>query len=137
MARRRSRASPSPTPMRAPMSCSRSPQRQPAPVRVPRCRPHQAPVIWRISMRRWNPATTDMVTLTVADAHGAADTVNLIFNVADNPATPVTLAGTTGKDVFFGTGNADQFVFAAHSNHDTIMNFTHGQDHIDLSAVVA
>jgi hypothetical protein len=83
-----------------------------------------------------NPPSTDMVTLTVADARGAADTVNLIFNVADNPATPVTLAGTTGKDVFFGTGNQDQFVFAAHSNHDTIMNFTPGQDHIDLSAVV-
>jgi Ca2+-binding RTX toxin-like protein len=83
-----------------------------------------------------NPPSTDMVTLTVAEAHGAADTVNLIFNVADNPVTPVTLAGTTGKDVFFGTGHQDQFVFAAHSNHDTIMNFTHGQDHIDLSAVV-
>jgi Ca2+-binding RTX toxin-like protein len=83
-----------------------------------------------------NPPSTDMVTLTVADAHGAADTVNLIFNVADNPDTPVTLAGTTGKDIFFGTGNQDQFVFAAHSNHDTIMNFTPGQDHIDLSAVV-
>jgi Ca2+-binding RTX toxin-like protein len=48
----------------------------------------------------------------------------------------VTLAGTTGKDVFFGTGYQDQFVFAANSNHDTIMNFTPGQDHIDLSAVV-
>jgi VCBS repeat-containing protein len=83
-----------------------------------------------------NPPSTDMVTLTVADAHGATDTVNLIFNVADNPATPVTLAGTANKDVFFGTGHQDQFVFAAHSNHDTIMNFTPGQDHIDLSAVV-
>ena len=83
-----------------------------------------------------NPPTTDMVTLNVADAHGASDTVNLIFNVADNPAMPVTLTGTTGKDVFFGTDNADQFVFAARSSHDTIMNFTHGQDHIDLSAVV-
>jgi hypothetical protein len=27
-------------------------------------------------------------------------------------------------------------VFAANSNHDTIVNFTPGQDHIDLSAVV-
>jgi hypothetical protein len=80
--------------------------------------------------------STDTVAVTVTDAQGASDTVNLIFNVADNPATPVTLTGTTDKDVFFGTGNADQFVFAAHSGHDTIMNFTHGQDHIDLSAVV-
>ena len=83
-----------------------------------------------------NAPSTDMVTLTVTDAHGAADTVNLIFDVADNPATSVTLTGTTDKDVFFGTGHQDQFVFAAHSNHDTIMNFTPGQDHIDLSAVV-
>ena len=83
-----------------------------------------------------NPPATDMVTLTVADARGAADTVNLIFNVADDPDTPVTLTGTTGKDVFFGTGHEDQFVFAAHSGHDTIMNFHSEHDQIDLSAVV-
>ena len=49
---------------------------------------------------------------------------------------PPTLVGTTAKDVFFGTGYQDQFVFAAQSNRDTIMNFTPGQDHIDLSAAV-
>jgi hypothetical protein len=38
--------------------------------------------------------------------------------------------------VFFATGHQDQFVFAAHFNHDTIMNFAPGQDHLDLSAVV-
>jgi VCBS repeat-containing protein len=83
-----------------------------------------------------DPPSTDMVTLTVGDGHGATDTVNLIFSVAQSPATPVTLVGTTGKDVFFGTGDQDQFVFAANSNHDTIMNFAPGQDHIDLSAAV-
>jgi Ca2+-binding RTX toxin-like protein len=77
-----------------------------------------------------------MVTLTVADGQGATDTVNLIFNVAQAPIEPVTLTGTTEKDVFFATGYQDRFVFAAHSNHDTIMNFTPGQDQIDLSAVV-
>jgi VCBS repeat-containing protein len=82
-------------------------------------------------------APTDKVTLTVADGLGATDTVNFIFNVATTPATPVTLEGTTGKDVFFGTGYQDQFVFGANSNHDTIMNFTHGVDHVDLSAVVS
>jgi hypothetical protein len=82
------------------------------------------------------PTPTDMVTLTVADGHGATDTVNFIFNVANNPVTPVTLAGTTGKDVLFGTGYQDQFLFAASFNHDTIMNFTPDQDRIDLSAVV-
>jgi Peptidase M10 serralysin C terminal len=80
------------------------------------------------------PPSTDKVTL--ADGHGATDTVNFIFNVAGNPAMPVTLTGTTGKDVFFGTGDHDKFVFAAQSNHDTIMDFTPGQDKIDLSAVV-
>ncbi|WP_245330424.1 VCBS domain-containing protein [Bradyrhizobium sp. AS23.2] len=80
--------------------------------------------------------STDKVTLTVTDGHGATDTINLIFNLAENANDHVSLAGTTGKDVFFGTSYQDQFVFAANSNHDTIVNFTPHQDHIDLSAVV-
>jgi VCBS repeat-containing protein len=83
------------------------------------------------------PTATDMVTLTVADGSGATDTVNFIFNVTETPVQPVTLAGTTAKDVFFGTGYQDQFVFGAGFNHDTVMNFTPGVDHIDLSAVVS
>ncbi len=80
--------------------------------------------------------STDKVTLTVTDGHGATDTINLIFNLAENANDHVSLVGTTGKDVFFGTSYQDQFVFAANSNHDTIVNFTPHQDHIDLSAVV-
>ncbi|MGY3462194.1 VCBS repeat-containing protein [Bradyrhizobium sp. LM3.4] len=75
----------------------------------------------------------DMVTVTVTDAHNASDTVNLIFNLTE--AGPVALTGTTDKDVFFGTGYQDQFVFATNSNHDTIVNFTSGTNHIDLSFV--
>ncbi|KWV48847.1 hypothetical protein AS156_17800 [Bradyrhizobium macuxiense] len=83
-------------------------------------------------------APTDRVTVSVADSHGATDTVNLIFSVQQNPTEPVTLTGTSDKDVLFGTpGYQDQFVFAPNFNHDTIMNFTPGQDHIDLSAVVS
>jgi hypothetical protein len=80
-------------------------------------------------------STTDKLTLTVTDGHGASDTVNLIFNLSEAGAT---FAGTTGKDVFFGTGDQyqDQFVFSANSNHDMILNFNSGEDHIDLSAVV-
>ena len=78
---------------------------------------------------------TDKVAITVTDGHGATDTVNLIFNLSEQG--PVTLASTTGKDVLFGSGYQDQFVFAANSNHDTILDFAHGQDHIDLTAVVA
>ncbi|TYM00300.1 hypothetical protein FXB40_00190 [Bradyrhizobium rifense] len=81
--------------------------------------------------------STDKVTLSVTDGHGATDTVNLIFNLAESADDHVSLAGTTGKDVFFGTSYQDQFVFAANSNHDTILNFTPNQDHINLTAVVA
>lgn len=81
--------------------------------------------------------STDKVTLTVADGHGATDTLNLIFNLREEgQENNVALTGTTGKDVFFGTVGPDQFVFAANSNHDTIVNFGPGHDHIDLSAVV-
>jgi hypothetical protein len=82
------------------------------------------------------PPQTDMVKLTVTDASGATDTVNFIFNVVEPPAsTPVTLLSTSGKDVLFGTGHQDQFVFLASSKHDTIVDFTAGTDHIDLSAL--
>lgn len=86
---------------------------------------------------RWGTAPTDMVTLTVADGHAAADTINLIGNVTGTPVQPATLTGTTAKDVFFGSGYQDQFVFAASFNHDTVMYFSPGRDHIDLSAVVS
>ncbi|MCS3728986.1 VCBS repeat-containing protein [Bradyrhizobium betae] len=79
------------------------------------------------------PPANDMIAFTVTDSHGVKDTVNLIFNVTEQSA--VTLTGTTSKDVFFGTNYQDQFVFAANSNHDVIVNFTSGEDHIDLSAV--
>ncbi|WP_247772434.1 VCBS domain-containing protein [Bradyrhizobium sp. 192] len=80
--------------------------------------------------------STDKSTLTVTDGHGASDTINLLFNLAENAGDHVSLVGTAGKDVYFGTGYQDQFVFAAHSNHDQIVNFTSGTDHIDLSVVV-
>ncbi|MGY3532059.1 VCBS domain-containing protein [Bradyrhizobium sp. USDA 4452] len=83
------------------------------------------------------PPSTDKIALSVTDGHGASDTVNLIFNVQQNPSQPVTLTGTSDKDVFFGSGYQDKFVFAPNFNHDTILNFTPGQDQIDLSAIVS
>ena len=88
-----------------------------------------------------NPPQTDMVTLTVSDGLGHSDTVHFVFNEAGQG--PVTLAGTSGKDVIFATGaddtltggaSADQFVFAPGQNPsaDTITDFTPGQDRIDL-----
>ncbi|WP_244645996.1 VCBS domain-containing protein [Bradyrhizobium campsiandrae] len=80
---------------------------------------------------------TDKIALTVADGHGATDTLNLIFNLREEgDMSRLAVTGTTGKDVFFGTVGPDQFVFAANSNHDTIVNFTSGVDLIDLRAVV-
>ena len=88
-----------------------------------------------------NPPQTDMVTLTVSDGLGHSDTVHFVFSEAGEG--PVTLAGTSGKDVIFATGSddtltggasADQFVFAPGQNPsaDTITDFTPGQDRIDL-----
>nr|WP_311985807.1 VCBS domain-containing protein [Bradyrhizobium canariense] len=79
---------------------------------------------------------TDKITLTVTDGHGASDTIHLIFNLPESANDHARITGTTGKDLFIGTGYQDQFVFAADSNRDMIVNFTPGQDHIDLSAVV-
>ncbi|WP_051358569.1 MULTISPECIES: VCBS domain-containing protein [unclassified Afipia] len=76
---------------------------------------------------------TDKVALTVTDAAGAHDTVNFIFNVSGTG--PVTLQGTSDKDVFFATGYQDTFVFAPSSNQDVITNgFQAGTDKIDLQA---
>ena len=88
-----------------------------------------------------DPPQTDMVTLTVSDGLGHSDTVHFVFNEAGQG--PVTLTGTSGKDVIFATGSddtltgggsADQFVFAPGQNPsaDTITDFTPGQDRIDL-----
>ena len=88
-----------------------------------------------------DPPQTDMVTLTVSDGLGHSDTVHFLFNEAGQG--PVTLTGTSGKDVIFATGandtltggaSADQFVFAPGQSPsaDTITDFTPGQDRIDL-----
>jgi hypothetical protein len=86
-----------------------------------------------------SPPDTDMVTLTVTDGPGVTDTVNFIFNQAG--VGPVTLQGTSGKDVIFATGHsdtltggasADQFVFTANSGDDIITDFMPGHDRIDL-----
>jgi VCBS repeat-containing protein len=88
-----------------------------------------------------DPSQTDMVTLTVSDGLGHSDTVHFVFNEAGQG--PVTLTGTSGKDVIFATGSddtltggasADQFVFAPEQSPsaDTITDFTPGQDRIDL-----
>lgn len=99
------------------------------------------------------PAETDQITLTVTDkTTGLFDTVHFIFNEAGDTSQGVSLQGTSGKDVIFGTdtndtltgGDAkDQFVFAPGVLYDqngqpvtdfshTITDFTEGLDKIDL-----
>jgi len=84
---------------------------------------------------------TDVVTLKVTDAFGAADTVHFIFN--QNGVGPVSLTGTADKDVIFATayndtltggGGADQFVFAPEdiANSDMITDFDVARDKIDV-----
>ena len=91
-----------------------------------------------------SPPSTDKVALTVTDGFGATDTVNFVFNLASGPTAPVTLTGTSGKDVIFATGNsdtltggggADQFVFNKTTGAHTITDFSTINDHIDLTAL--
>jgi VCBS repeat-containing protein len=82
----------------------------------------------------------DKVAVTVTDNFGAADTVNVIFNVAGTGPN-ITLQGTAGKDIIVATAyqdtltggaGSDQFIFKANTGNDTITDFTPGQDKIDL-----
>ncbi|MGV7214203.1 FecR domain-containing protein [Bradyrhizobium sp. UFLA05-112] len=89
------------------------------------------------------PPNTDMITFKVTDSLGASDTVNFIFD--EGGSGPVTLTGTSGKDVIFATessdtlisgGGQDQFVFAPASTTDAVQHTVYGfdtiQDKIDL-----
>jgi Tol biopolymer transport system component len=79
------------------------------------------------------PPMTDMVTLTINDGQ-RSDTLNFIFNVTGED--PI-LWGTANKDILYATGGNDQFVFdaTAGTGHDTIINFTPGEDDIYLDYV--
>jgi Ca2+-binding RTX toxin-like protein len=84
-----------------------------------------------------------MVTLTVKDSFGAADTENFVF-AQPGSGPNVTLQGTSGKDVILAThsqdvliGGAaqDQFVFAPTSGpsvQHTITDFLAGVDKVDV-----
>ena len=90
------------------------------------------------------PPSTDKVTVTVADAFGAADTVNFVFNETGTGPN-ISLQGTSGKDAIFATNSQDvltggaaqdQFVFAPTSAgpsvQHTITDFVPGLDDIDV-----
>jgi len=85
-----------------------------------------------------------MVTLTVKDSFGAADTENFVF-AQPGSGSNITLQGTSGKDVILATNSQDvltggaaqdQFVFAPTSAgpsvQHTITDFVAGLDKIDV-----
>jgi Ca2+-binding RTX toxin-like protein len=85
-----------------------------------------------------------MVTFTVKDSFGAADTENFVFAQAGSEPN-ITLQGTSGKDVILATNSQDvltggaaqdQFVFAPTSSgpsvQHTITDFGAGVDKIDV-----
>ncbi len=83
-----------------------------------------------------------MIEFTVTSDHGT-DTVHFVFNQAGNGPN-ITLQGTGGKDVIFGTessdtltggGGQDQFVFSPTSSgtvQHAITDFETPLDRIDL-----
>ena len=90
------------------------------------------------------PPSTDMVTLTVKDSFGAADSENFVF-AQPGSGPNVTLQGTSGKDVILATNSQDvliggaaqdQFVFAPTSAGPSVQHmitdFVAGVDTIDL-----
>ncbi|MES2602407.1 MAG: VCBS domain-containing protein [Pseudomonadota bacterium] len=86
-----------------------------------------------------NASPTDKVTLTVTDSHGGSDTLNFIFKqfapggvTLDGTAGKDWILSSTGNDVMTGGAGHDNFVFAPSSGQDTVMDFTHGDDKIDL-----
>jgi len=83
----------------------------------------------------------DIVTVTVTDDHGLSDALHFVFQQSGSGGT--TLTGTAGKDIIFSTGNddtltglagRDNFVFGQTFGHDTITDYTSGQDHIALNS---
>jgi len=79
----------------------------------------------------------ETIQVTVSDSHGGSDSLNFIFAISPQLQSSWSLVGTTGKDVFFGSGQPDQFVFAPNSGHDVIIDFATGADKIDLTSVVS
>jgi len=90
------------------------------------------------------PPSTDVVTLTVKDSFGAADSENFVF-AQPGSGPNVTLQGTSGKDVILATNSQDvliggaaqdQFVFAPTSAGPSVQHmitdFVAGVDTIDL-----
>jgi Ca2+-binding RTX toxin-like protein len=86
-----------------------------------------------------------MLTVSVHNDYGATDSVNFIYNVAGQGPN-VTLTGTPGKDVLYGTGyndtltggqSSDTFVFnqfgnASTPNADHVTDFNVFQDFLNV-----
>lgn len=97
------------------------------------------------------PHASDVFSYTESDLDGGTSATTLTIDIAgtdDAPSATVTLASagindapvlifsTGGDDTLTGGPGPDDFVFAQNVGHDVVTDFTPGQDHIDLSAIV-
>ncbi len=87
---------------------------------------------------------TDHFSVTIEDANHAMDEINFVFNQAGSGPN-VSLTGTAGKDVLYGTGyndtftggaSSDSFVFrqfaGSGTSTDHITDFNVFQDYLDV-----
>ncbi|MBS0533973.1 MAG: VWA domain-containing protein [Proteobacteria bacterium] len=88
---------------------------------------------------------TSTALATISDGHGGTDTVNFVF--ANGSANgPVTLSGTSGKDVIFsagpdatltGNGGSDTFVFSVDNGGTAhITDFNIADDFLQISHTI-
>ena len=80
------------------------------------------------------PALTDSFTYAATDLDTSSNAATVSLTVVGAGAA---LTDTSGDTILIGgiVSGSDTFVFAADSGHDTIVNFVHGEDAIDLVAL--
>ena len=86
----------------------------------------------------------DNITYTIQDSSGHLNNGTLLITVSPGPAVEPALlkqetsvaqnGGQAGNDVLTGKAGPDTFAFAANFGHDTIIDFTPGEDTIEFTS---